>query len=45
MYVLHHKTKAELFNSFSRNDNGPSEAEDVQHGSEHSLDSDDNLSP
>ena len=26
-------------------DNGPGEAEDVQHGSDHSLDSDDNLSP
>ena len=45
MYVVHHTAKAELFNSFNRNDNGPGEAEDVQHGSDHSLDSDDNLSP
>ena len=39
----HTHTQAELFNSF--NNNGPGEAEDVQRGSDHSLDSDDNLSP
>ena len=33
MYVVDHTTKAELFNSFNRNDNGPGEAEDVQSGS------------
>ena len=44
MFVIHHITKAELFNSFNRNNNQPGEAEDVQHGSDHSLDSDDNLS-
>ena len=44
MFVIHHITKAELFNSFNRNNNRPDEAEDVQHGSDHSLDSDDNLS-
>ena len=44
MFVIHHITKAELFNSFNRNNNRPGEAEDVQHGSDHSLDSDDNLS-
>ena len=44
MFVIHHTTKAELFNSFNRNNNRPDEAEDVQHGSDHSLDSDDNLS-
>ena len=39
----HIHTKAELFNSF--NNNGPGQAEDVQHGSDHSLDSDDNINP
>ena len=34
---------ADFFNSFNRNNNGPGEAEDVQHGSDHRLDSDDNL--
>ena len=43
MHVIHIHTKAELFNSFKNN--GPGEAEDVQHGSDHSLDSDDTLSP
>ena len=43
--MLYHTTKAESFNSSDRNSNGPGEAEDVQHGSDHSLDSDDNLSP
>ena len=43
MFVIHHITKAELFNSFNRNNNRPDEAEDVQHESDHSLDSDDNL--
>ena len=38
-----HITKAESFNEFSRNENEPSEAEDVQHGSDHSLDSDGNF--
>ena len=42
VFVIHHITKAELFNSFNRNNNRPDEAEDVQHGSDHSLDSDDN---
>ena len=45
MHVIHHITKAELCNSFNRNDNGLGEAEDVQHGSDHRLDSDDNLKP
>ena len=36
--------KADLFNSFNRNNNRPNEAEDVQHGIDHSLDSDDSLS-
>ena len=44
MFVIHHIAKAELFNSFNRNINKPGEAEDVQHGSDHNLDSDDNLS-
>jgi len=39
--MLYHTTKAELFNLSNRNNNGPGEAEDVQHGSDHSLDSDD----
>ena len=45
MYVIHHITKAELCNSFNRNDNGLGEAENVQHGSDHRLNSDDNLRP
>ena len=45
MCFIHPITKTELFNSFNRNDNGPGEAEDVQHESDHRLDSDDNLSP
>ena len=32
-----------LCNSFNRNNNGLGEAEDIQHGSDHSLDSDDNF--
>ena len=43
MFVIHLITKAELFNSFNRNDNGLGEAEDVQHGSDHRLNSDNNL--
>ena len=43
MFIIHHITKAELFNSLNRNNNHPGEAEDVQHGSDHSLDSDNNL--
>jgi len=43
--MLYHTTKAELFNSSDRNSNGPGKVEDVQHGSNHSLDSDDNLRP
>ena len=39
--MLYHTTKAELFNLSRRNNNGPGEAEDVQHGSDRSLDSDD----
>ena len=45
MHVIHHVTKAELCNSFIRNDNGLGEAEDVQHGSDHRLNSDGNLRP
>ena len=44
MFVIHHITKAELFNYFNRYNNRPGEAEYVQHGSDHSQDSDDNLS-
>ena len=46
MHVIHHITKAEICNSFNRNDyNGLGEAEDVQHGSDPRLNSDDNLRP
>ena len=47
IHVIHHITKAELCNSFNRNDNGAGlgEAEDVQHGSDHRLNFDDNLRP
>ena len=47
MFVIHHITKAELCTLFNRNDNGLGVAEDVhvQHGSDHRLDSDDNLRP
>ena len=41
-FAIHHITKAELFNSFNRNNNRLDEAKDVQYGSD--LDSDDNLS-
>ena len=44
MFVIHHVTKAELCNSFNRND-GLGEAEDVQYGSDHRLNSNDNLRP
>ena len=45
MFVIHHITKAELRNSFNRNDSELGKAEDVQHGCDHRLDSDDNLRP
>ena len=45
MFVIHHITKAELFNSFNRYDNALGVAENVQHGSDHRLDFDDNLRP
>ena len=47
MYVIHHTctTKAELCNSFNRNDNGLGEAEYVHHGCDYRLDADDNLRP
>ena len=45
LFVIHHTTKAELCNSFNRDNNGLGEAEDVQHGCDHRQDSDDNLRP